>query len=169
LPKRCKILGSRHFHAVRQPHHADFRRAAIDHIRLIHARHERLRHMADAWGRLPANPGRTGDRRSGHSNAVAALYTALASESPLVLLSGHAPWSELGRGAFQEMAQADSRAGDQSVLDGQALRHGFGYRQGNRTRDHGRPGPVQSAFRRFLEQTIADEQLTRITKGSFSS
>ena len=78
-------------------------------IQLIHARHEAACvHMADAWGRLTGEPGIalvTGGQ--GHSNAVAALYNALASESPLVLLSGHAPLSELGRGAFQEMAQAD--------------------------------------------------------------
>jgi acetolactate synthase-1/2/3 large subunit len=78
-------------------------------IELIHVRHEAACvHMADAWGRLTGQPGIalvTGGQ--GHSNAVAALYTALASESPLVLLSGHAGLGELGRGAFQEMAQAD--------------------------------------------------------------
>src|SRR3954468_20006484 len=78
-------------------------------IRLIHVRHEAACvHMADAWGRLTGRPGValvTGGQ--GPSNAVAALYTAWASESPLVLLSGHAPLNELGRGAFQEMAQAD--------------------------------------------------------------
>jgi acetolactate synthase-1/2/3 large subunit len=78
-------------------------------IQLIHTRHEAACvHMADAWGRLTGISGIalvTGGQ--GHSNAVAALYNALASESPLVLLSGHAPLSELGRGAFQEMAQAD--------------------------------------------------------------
>src|SRR3954465_2395302 len=78
-------------------------------IQLIHARHEAACvHMADAWGRLTGQTGValvTGGQ--GHGNAVAALYTALASESPLLLLSGHAPSSEFGRGAFQEMAQAD--------------------------------------------------------------
>ncbi len=78
-------------------------------IQLVHVRHEAACvHMADAWGRLTGEPGValvTGGQ--GHSNAVAALYNALASESPLVLLSGHAPSSELGRGAFQEMAQAN--------------------------------------------------------------
>src|SRR4051812_35068187 len=78
-------------------------------IRVIHVRHEAACvHMADAWGRLTGRPGValvTGGQ--GHSNAVAALYTALASESPLLLLSGHAPLNELGRGAFQEMAQAE--------------------------------------------------------------
>jgi acetolactate synthase-1/2/3 large subunit len=41
---------------------------------------------------------------------VSALYTAAMAESPVVLLSGHAPNSELGMGAFQEMRQADVAA-----------------------------------------------------------
>ncbi len=77
-------------------------------IRLVHARHEAACvHMADAWARLTGDCGFalvTGG--PGHANAVAALYTARAAESPLVLLSGHAPLPELGRGAFQEMEQA---------------------------------------------------------------
>src|SRR3954471_22657754 len=83
--------------------------AALDAgLRLIHVRHEAAAvHMADAWGRLTGEPGIalvTGG--PGHANAVGALYTALASESPLVLISGHAPLAELGKGAFQEMSQA---------------------------------------------------------------
>jgi acetolactate synthase-1/2/3 large subunit len=46
----------------------------------------------------------------GHANAVSALYTAGMAESPLVLLSGHAPINQLGMGAFQEMAQVDIAA-----------------------------------------------------------
>ena len=46
----------------------------------------------------------------GHANAVSALYTASMSESPVVLLSGHAPLAQLGKGAFQEMRQADMAA-----------------------------------------------------------
>ncbi len=81
-------------------------------LSIVHVRHEGAAvHMADAWGRLTGEPGIalvTGG--PGHANAVGALYTALAGESPLVLLSGHAPLAELGRGAFQEMAQADLAA-----------------------------------------------------------
>ncbi|HEX8665023.1 MAG TPA: thiamine pyrophosphate-binding protein [Beijerinckiaceae bacterium] len=77
-------------------------------IKIIHARHEAAAvHMADAWARLTGECGFalvTGG--PGHSNAVSALYTARAAEAPLVLLSGHAAIGELGRGAFQEMAQA---------------------------------------------------------------
>ena len=81
-------------------------------LSIVHVRHEGAAvHMADAWGRLTGEPGValvTGG--PGHANAVGALYTALAAESPMVLLSGHAALSELGRGAFQEMAQADLAA-----------------------------------------------------------
>jgi acetolactate synthase-1/2/3 large subunit len=43
----------------------------------------------------------------GHANAVSALYTASMAESPVLLLSGHAPHAQLGLGAFQEMQQAE--------------------------------------------------------------
>ena len=44
----------------------------------------------------------------GHCNALSALYTAQMAESPVVLLSGHSPLTQLGRGAFQEMDQVAS-------------------------------------------------------------
>ncbi|HVC11644.1 MAG TPA: thiamine pyrophosphate-binding protein, partial [Burkholderiales bacterium] len=73
--------------------------AALDAgLPLLHVRHEAAAvHMADAWGRLTGEVGvalLTGG--PGHANGVSALYTALASESPVVLLSGHAPLAELG-------------------------------------------------------------------------
>jgi acetolactate synthase-1/2/3 large subunit len=81
-------------------------------LSLIHVRHEAAAvHMADAWGRLAGEAGIalvTGG--PGHANAVGALYTALAAQSPMVLISGHAPLDELGKGAFQEMRQADIAA-----------------------------------------------------------
>ncbi|MBO0740871.1 MAG: thiamine pyrophosphate-binding protein, partial [Hyphomicrobiaceae bacterium] len=78
-------------------------------LKLVHVRHEAAAvHMADAWARLTGQCGIalvTGG--PGHANAVGALLTALAAETPLVLLSGHAATDELGRGAFQELRQAD--------------------------------------------------------------
>jgi acetolactate synthase I/II/III large subunit len=78
-------------------------------IELVHTRHEGAAvHMADAWARLTGTPGValvTGG--PGHANAVSALYTAQMSESPVVLLSGHAPNDQLGKGSFQEVRQAD--------------------------------------------------------------
>jgi acetolactate synthase-1/2/3 large subunit len=138
-------------------------------IQLIHARHEAACvHMADAWGRLTGQPGIalvTGGQ--GHSNAVAALYTALASESPLVLLSGHAPLSELGRGAFQEMAQADlARPVTKASWTAQAAATlDSDIAKAFELAATGRPGPVHVSLPvDLLEGTIADEQITRITK-----
>ncbi len=78
-------------------------------IRPVHIRQEAAAvHMADAWARLtdtvgvalvPAGPG--------FVNALSALYTAQMSESPIVLLSGHAPTARIGMGGFQEMPQAE--------------------------------------------------------------
>jgi acetolactate synthase-1/2/3 large subunit len=84
--------------------------AALDAgIDLVHVRHEAAAvHMADAHGRLTGEAGValvTGG--PGHANAVGALYTALAAESSMVLLSGHAATWEIGRGGFQELRQAE--------------------------------------------------------------
>src|SRR3954470_16095071 len=138
-------------------------------IRVIHVRHEAACvHMADAWGRLTGRPGValvTGGQ--GHSNAVAALYTALASESPLLLLSGHAALSELGRGAFQEMAQAElarpmtkaSWTAQGVATLGSDITKAFGLATA------GRPGPVHVSLPvDLLERTIAEQPTAPITK-----
>jgi acetolactate synthase-1/2/3 large subunit len=117
--------------------------AALD---IVHVRHEAAAvHMADAWGRLTGEAGValvTGG--PGHANAVSALYTALMAESPLVLLSGHAPLGELGRGAFQEMRQAEMAAltakASWTVQSAEAL--GEDLCRAFRTAREGRPGPV---------------------------
>jgi acetolactate synthase I/II/III large subunit len=138
-------------------------------IQLIHVRHEAACvHMADAWGRLTGEPGIalvTGGQ--GHSNAVAALYTALASEAPLVLLSGHAPLSELGRGAFQEMAQADlARPVTKASWTAQAVETlGSDISRAFELATTERTGPVHVSLPvDLLEQTIAAENITRITQ-----
>jgi acetolactate synthase-1/2/3 large subunit len=129
-------------------------------IQLIHVRHEAACvHMADAWGRLTGEPGIalvTGGQ--GHSNAVAALYNALGSESPMVLLSGHAPLSELGRGAFQEMAQADlARPVTKASWTAQAVEAlGSDIAKAFELATTGRRGPVHISLPGdLLEQTIA--------------
>jgi acetolactate synthase-1/2/3 large subunit len=75
---------------------------------------------------------------------VSALYTALLAESPLVLLSGHAPLGELGRGAFQEMRQAEMAAltakASWTAQSAEAL--GEDLSRALRTAREGRPGPV---------------------------
>jgi acetolactate synthase-1/2/3 large subunit len=143
-------------------------------IQLIHARHEAACvHMADAWGRLTGEPGIalvTGGQ--GHSNAVAALYTALASESPLVLLSGHAALSELGRGAFQEMAQADlARPVAKAAFTAQSSAAlGMDIARAFELATAGRPGPVHVSLPvDLLEQAIPDDQVTPVTRAGFQT
>ncbi|OZI59564.1 thiamine pyrophosphate-binding protein [Bordetella genomosp. 11] len=121
--------------------------ACIDaHIELIHVRHEGAAvHMADAWARLTGEVGVamvTGG--PGHANAVSALYTAGMAESPVLLLSGHAPNNQLGMGAFQEMRQAEVAAPltkwSGTVASADSMAHDVG--QAMRIARSGRPGPV---------------------------
>src|SRR3954470_13119021 len=110
LARSLAAAGTKHLFALSGNHVMPVFDAALDAgLELIHVRHEAAAvHMADAWGRLTGEPGIalvTGG--PGHANAVGALYTALAADSPMVLLSGHAPTNELGKGSFQEMAQAE--------------------------------------------------------------
>ena len=139
--------------------------AAIDAgIELIHTRHEAAAvHMADAWARITGEAGIamvTGG--PGHTNAVSALYTAAMAESPVVLLSGHAPTDQLGAGAFQEMAQVEvaaplvkaswrcARAGDVAAHFARAVR----------IARSGRPGPVHLSLPSdVLEQEAAGTAL----------
>ena len=115
-------------------------------LRLIHVRHEAAAvHMADAWGRLT---GRCGialvSGGAGFTNAAAALCTARAAESPLVLLSGHAGLKELGRGAFQELGQAEMAApvAKASWTASSAASLGSDLAKAVRIALSGRPGPV---------------------------
>ncbi|MCA3369362.1 MAG: thiamine pyrophosphate-binding protein [Roseomonas sp.] len=115
-------------------------------IDLVHTRQEAAAvHMADAWARLTGEVGVamvTGGQ--GHTNAIAAMPTAMAGEVPVVLLSGHAPLRELGMGSFQEMRQADiaepltklSFTASSTAGIGADLARAF------RVARSGRPGPV---------------------------
>jgi acetolactate synthase-1/2/3 large subunit len=115
-------------------------------LELVHVRHEAAAvHMADAWARIAGSVGIalvTGG--PGHANAVGALFTALHADSPVVLLSGHAPLCELGRGSFQEMRQADIAApvtkASWTVRSPQALRSDV--EAALHIARTGRPGPV---------------------------
>ena len=115
-------------------------------LSILHTRHEAAAvHMADAWGRLADEPGvALVTAGPGHCNAVSALYGALMSESPVVLLSGHAPTAQLGRGAFQEMDQAAVAApvtkASWTAKDASSLGRDIG--EAVRIAMSGRPGPV---------------------------
>jgi acetolactate synthase-1/2/3 large subunit len=115
-------------------------------LRILHTRHEAAAvHMADAWGRLTEEPGvALVTAGPGHCNAVSALYTALMTESPLVLLSGHAPLGQIGRGGFQEVDQAAVAApvAKASWMAKDAARLGEDIAAALELARSGRPGPV---------------------------
>jgi acetolactate synthase I/II/III large subunit len=115
-------------------------------IDLVHVRHEAAAvHMADAWARMTGEVGValvTGG--AGHANAIGALCTAAASESPVLLLSGHAALDEIGLGAFQEMRQADlaEPVTKASWTAGSAAGLADDIARAMRIARSGRPGPV---------------------------
>jgi acetolactate synthase-1/2/3 large subunit len=136
--------------------------AALDvGLEIIHVRHEGAAvHMADAWGRLTEVPGValvTGG--PGHANAIGALYTAAAADSPMVLLSGHAPLAQLGMDAFQEMRQADMAAPvvKASWTAQSAGTLGEDVARALRTARSGRPGPVHLS----LPFDVLDAKISR--------
>ena len=88
LARTLAAAGVRHVFTLSGNHVMPVFDAALDaKLNLIHVRHEAAAvHMADAWGRLTGEPGIalvTGG--PGHANALGALYTALAAQSPMVL------------------------------------------------------------------------------------
>ncbi len=162
---RCLArAGTRHVFALSGNHVMPIFDAALEaKLPLVHVRHEAAAvHMADAWARLTGEAGIalvTGG--PGHANAVSALYTALAAESPVVLLSGHAPLEELGKGAFQEMAQAEMAApackAAWTVRSGATL--GEDLARAIRMAKAGRPGPVHLSLPSDLLEAKLDAQL----------
>jgi acetolactate synthase-1/2/3 large subunit len=155
--------GVRHLFALSGNHVMPIFDAALDaRLPIVHVRHEAAAvHMADAWGRLTGGPGValvTGG--PGHANAVGALYTALAAESPMLLLSGHAPTTELGKGAFQEMAQGEMAAPacKASWTARSAATLGADLAQAFRIACSGRPGPVHLSLPvDLLEEKVQGE------------
>lgn len=130
-------------------------------VQLVHVRHEAAAvHMADAWARLTGQCGIalvTGG--PGHANAVGALMTAQAAESPVVLLSGHAALHELGRGGFQELRQADmaAPATKASWTATSAAKLGADIARAVRIATSGRPGPVHLSLPfDLLEAAVED-------------
>jgi acetolactate synthase-1/2/3 large subunit len=147
VARSLERLGCRHVFTLSGNHIMALFDAALEtRLDLVHVRHEAAAvHMADAWGRLTGEPGIamvTGG--PGHANAVGALFTALAAESPMVLLSGHAATWEIGRGGFQEIRQADMAApvAKASWTATSAASLGRDIGEAIRIATSGRPGPV---------------------------
>ncbi len=140
--------------------------AAIDSdIQLLHTRHEAAAvHMADAWGRLTGRPGVAAVTAGpGFANTLSALYVASVAESPLVLLSGASPNRLAGRGAFQEMPQAEIAGhvvkASWSATDPAHL--GRDISRAFRIASSGRPGPVHLSLPVDLLEGDVDRQLAK--------
>ena len=127
-------------------------------IRLIHTRHEAATvYMAEAHAQLTGQVGvALVTAGAGFGNAIGALLSAQASDTPVLLLSGDAPAGQRGRGAFQEMDQcavaasvtkATQRATDPATLAQVAA-------DLIATAMSGRPGPVHLALP--VDVTTAD-------------
>jgi acetolactate synthase-1/2/3 large subunit len=140
--------------------------AALDtKLDLVHVRDEAAAvHMADAWGRLTGLPGVamvTGG--PGHANAVPALFTARAQESPMVLLSGHTATGELGRGGFQELRQAEMAAPLAKASWTAAATETLGdeVARAFRIARSGRPGPVHLSLPSdLLDRSVAEDRVS---------
>ncbi|MCP5149757.1 MAG: thiamine pyrophosphate-binding protein [Ectothiorhodospiraceae bacterium] len=127
---------------------------------IVHVRHEAAAaHMADAAGRLTGRPGiALVTAGPGHANTMGALYTARMSESPMVLLSGHAQLARFGQGAFQEMHQA--------ALAGHVTKAAWVADDPNRLGEDiaralaiassGRPGPVHLSLPQDVLEGVVD-------------
>ena len=113
LVRTLESLGTRYLFSLSGNQILPIYDACVDSkIDLIHVRHEAAAvHMADAWGRLTGSPGVVLlSAGPGHANALSAMYVAMMAESPIVVISGHAPLKEVGHGPFQELAQAQMSA-----------------------------------------------------------
>jgi acetolactate synthase-1/2/3 large subunit len=138
-------------------------------IRIIHCRHEAACvHMADAWGRLTGRPGvACVTAAQGHTNAAAALYTAVAAESPVVLLSGHCPLSEIGRGSFQEMDQVSfaSPVTKASWMSSDVTMMAFDLEKAIALASSGRPGPVHLSLPAdLLEKEVSNDLVEKVPR-----
>ncbi len=124
--------------------------AAIDSgVDLLHVRHEAAAaHMADSFGRLAGVPGvALVTAGPGFANTLSALYVARMAESPLVLLSGSAPYGD-GAGAFQQMPQAGMAhpVAKASWTLAEGADPGLELARAFRIAASGRPGPVHLAL-----------------------
>lgn len=162
LARSLAAAGTRKVFSLSGNHIMPIFDAAIDaKLDIVHVRHEgAATHMADAWGRLAGEPGVclfTGG--PGHANAVGPLVTALGAESPVVMLSGHAPLGQLGFDAFQELRQADMAAPATKASWTAQTAQGLGadIARAMRIATSGRPGPVHVSIPTDIMEALVGE------------
>jgi len=135
-------------------------------IKLVHVRHEAAAvYMAEAWAQLngdigvaliPAGPG--------FANGLSPLYSARASESPVLLLSGDSPLHQDSMGAFQALDQVSiskpltkrsrrPQAADEILAE---------LATAIRIARSGRPGPVHLALPFDLLQVELSDDLSEV-------
>ena len=136
-------------------------------IRLIHTRHEGAAvYMAEAYAQL------TGEvsiamitAAPGFASGLGPLYMARMAENPILLLSGDAPLSLNGKGAFQELDQVSISAPltKLSRRTERAVDLGSDIAKAIQVAASGRPGPVHIALPfDLLNADVGDHPLPAI-------
>ena len=119
-------------------------------VQIIHTRHEAAAvYMAEAYAQLTGTLGvALVTAGTGAANAAGALFTASASETPVLILSGDSPVSQDGMGAFQEMDQVSmmSAIAKLSVRPTTTTELGAAVARACHVAQSGRPGPVHIAL-----------------------
>lgn len=126
-------------------------------IEIIHTRHEAAAvYMAIAWSQLTGEVGVVMVTAApGFANSLGPLYSAKASECPVLFLSGDAPVSKCGLGAFQELPQVSVTESltKESFRNVCAERLGTQTARALRLAATGRPGPVHMSLPYDMLQT----------------
>ena len=119
-------------------------------IRLIHTRHEGAAvYMAEAHAQVTGGVGvALLTAGPGFANGLSAMYSARASETPMIVLTGDAPLGKSGQGAFQEMDQHGAAAAmaKASFIARSPAGLGEDMSRAARIAGAGRPGPVHVAL-----------------------
>lgn len=128
------------------------------------ARHESAAaHMADGWSKTRHEPGVClVTAGPGHTNAVTGIANAMASETPILWLSGSSERTTFGMGGFQELDQAAIAThvckAAWTVQRAESI-PGFVSRAW-RTMLEGRPGPVYLGFPSdVLSEAVTGDQM----------